>query len=102
MGAPLARRPRRAPPPRRMGNLLLPLPVLAIVLAAADAALVRWGQPWREGGVELFFHAYFLWAAFGLLALAPARLTLRALDARSRPWPARASAVAIDVAREGS
>lgn len=72
-----------------MGSLLLPLPVLAIVLAALDALLVRSAQPWRASEVELFFHAYFLWACFGLLALLPARLTLRVLDARSRPWPAR-------------
>lgn len=72
-----------------MGSLLLPLPVLAIVLAALDALLVRSAQPWRASEVELFFHAYFLWACFGLLALVPARLTLRFLDAHSRPWPAR-------------
>ncbi len=71
-----------------MGSLLLPLPVLAIVLAAADALLARWAHPWRAPDVGLFFHAYFLWAIFGLLALLPARLTLRVLDARSRPWPA--------------
>lgn len=71
-----------------MGSLVLPLPVLAIVLAAADAMLVRWAQPWRAAEVGLFFHAYFLWACFGLVALWPARLTLRFLDARSRPWPA--------------
>jgi arylsulfatase A-like enzyme len=72
-----------------MGSLLLPLPVLAIVLAALDALLVRWAEPWRPAEVGLFFHAYFLWACFGLLALWPAALTLRFLDARTRPWPAR-------------
>ena len=72
-----------------MGSLLFPLPVLAIVLAALDAFLVRQAEPWRPPDVTLFFHAYFLWVAFGLLALLPARLTLRFLDARSKPWPAR-------------
>jgi arylsulfatase A-like enzyme len=72
-----------------MGPLLLPLPVLAVVLAALDAVLVRWTHPWRASGVELFFQGYFLWLLFGLVALLPARWTLGFLDARSRPWPAR-------------
>jgi len=63
-----------------MGSLLLPLPVLAVILAALDAALVRVGLPWRAPDVRLFFHAYFLWALFGLLALLPAWATLRALE----------------------
>ncbi|MSR60955.1 MAG: hypothetical protein EXS08_00715 [Planctomycetes bacterium] len=71
-----------------MGSLLLPLPVLAIVLAALDALLVRWAEPWRPPDVRLFFHAYFLWVLFGLLALGPARFTLRVLDKRTRAWPA--------------
>jgi len=72
-----------------MGPLLFPLPVLAIVLAALDALLARWARPWRSVEVDLFFHAYFLWALFGILALLPARQTLRFLDARSAPWPSR-------------
>ncbi len=72
-----------------MGSLLFPLPVLAIVLAALDSLLVRWAMPWRAADVGLFFDAYYLWACLGLLVLVPARLTLRFLDARSRPWPAR-------------
>jgi len=72
-----------------MGSLLLPLPVLAIVLAALDSLLVRWALPWRASDVRLFFHAYFLWACFGLLALLPSGLTLRVLERCSRPWPAR-------------
>jgi arylsulfatase A-like enzyme len=60
--------------------MLLALPVLAIVLAALDAALVRWAEPWRPADVGLFFHTYFLWALFGLLAWGPARWTLRVWD----------------------
>lgn len=71
-----------------MGSLLLPLPVLAVILAALDAAVVRLGLPWRAPDVRLFFHAYFLWALFGLLALVPAWLTLRVLERGRRPWPA--------------
>jgi len=71
-----------------MGPLLLPLPVLAIALAALDALLVRLAEPWRPTGVGLFLHSYLLWAVFGLLALWPAARTLRFLDARSRAWPA--------------
>ena len=70
-----------------MGPLFLPLPVLAVVLAALDVVLVRWREPWRASGAGVFFQAYFLGAAFGLLALLPARWTLARLDARSRrPW----------------
>jgi arylsulfatase A-like enzyme len=70
-----------------MGSLLLPLPVLAIVLAALDVVLLRWAEPWRTSGPGVFFQAYFLWATFGLVALWPARWTLKRIDARSRrPW----------------
>jgi arylsulfatase A-like enzyme len=65
-----------------MSSLLLPLPVLAVVLAALDALLVRTAQPWRTPDVRLFFHAYFVWLFFGLVALAPARATLAVLDRR--------------------
>src|SRR5262245_19439171 len=72
-----------------MGSLLFPLPFLAIVLAGLETVLVRAAMPWRAADVRLFFEAYFLWAALGLLALLPARSTLRLLDSRSNPWPAR-------------
>ncbi|MEQ1892419.1 MAG: sulfatase [Planctomycetota bacterium] len=75
-----------------MGSLLLPLPVLAVILAALDTALVRLGLSWRAPDVRLFFHAYFLWALFGLFALAPAWLTLRVLERVTRPWPAALAA----------
>lgn len=63
-----------------MSSLLLPLPVLAVVLAAVDGLLARSAQPWRTPDVRLFFHAYFVWLVFGLVALAPARATLAVLD----------------------
>ncbi len=80
--------------PPLIGSLLLPLPVLAIAFAALDSALVRWSQPWQPSDARLFFHAYFLWAVFGLLALLPAALTLRLWEGRrraawsggARPW----------------
>jgi arylsulfatase A-like enzyme len=78
-----------ADPATPLVSLLLPLPVLAIVLAALETVLARAAMPWRAGEVRLFFEAYFLWVGLGLLALLPARPTLRFLDARSRPWPAR-------------
>jgi len=70
-----------------MGSLLLPLPVLAVILAALDAASVRAGLPWRAPDVRLFFHAYFLWALFGLVALVPAWGTLRLLERFTPRWP---------------
>ncbi len=90
-----------------MGSLLLPLPCLAIVLAALDCVLARWSHPWRAGDVRLFFHAYYLWAAFGLLALGPAALALRLWErlgtsrargaGAARPWIALLACMVLPV-----
>ena len=58
-----------------MQPLLVALPLVTLCLAALDTFLVRQSHPWRALEVSLFLQSLVLWAALGLLALAPARLT---------------------------
>jgi arylsulfatase A-like enzyme len=66
-----------------MRRLLVALPVVVIVAAAADSFLTRRTVPHRPVEPELYLQALLLWAAFALLALLPAYAILRRLDRRA-------------------
>jgi arylsulfatase A-like enzyme len=65
-----------------MRRLLQALPVLVTVVAAVESVAVRVELSHRPTEVRLFLEAWLLWSALALLALLPAWLTLRLLEAK--------------------
>jgi hypothetical protein len=78
-----------------MRRLLLALPLVVLVAAAADTLLVRERLRHRELDPALFLQSVLIWLAFALIALGPARWMLARREKKGRAIDGVASAATL-------